>query len=115
MKKADRGFIHATCFRGLVQEFLKHKVRSEMFGIAIDTELARNVQATKKAARVTLTEHYLYQGLKLSETNKSDAKDQINGQIKAWPMLGITFQDVHPRLWELCQDVCAGKKWSELT
>ena len=111
------------CFPSLCQEWSKHKIRTEVFGVVLDDTLAKAVAKTLHTARVTLSERNLLDAVEVedkkddlgrtSSTNLALATDQCNASIRSWGQVGITFQDMHPKLWACVQAITSGKPLKE--
>jgi len=81
-----------------------------LFACAIDDALSSQVLTSIEKARITLTERHLTDAvIKADEGDVGGAKADINGQISAWPQVGISFGMIQPKLWECCVGVTSGK------
>ena len=99
--------------RTLNQEWLRHTVRSDLFQVEVESNLKKSVIGTMKAARVTLTEHYLATAAAYPAVQAQAAKEVINAQVQAWDALEIRTVDVHSKLWQVCRGITSGKPVKE--
>jgi hypothetical protein len=84
-------------------------MRCEMFEVAIEEDLQKPMEETIHHARVSLTEHYLLEGVIGADKALEASKSAINAQIKAWSDLNIVSDNINARLWDLAQAVTKGK------
>ena len=78
--------------------------------MALDKEVVKSVTDVLFNARVSLSEHYMALGVRMSHEGKPGGLDLINQQVKGWAPAGISFTHVQPRLWLFCQQVTSGLK-----
>ena len=97
----------------LVKEQARNKIRHETFGMERNATEAKAISDTIAAARITLTEHFLMIAVAKAETDLAKGKDLVNAQIKSWGAVDITFDQILPKLWHYCQQVCSGQKPSD--
>ena len=75
----------------------------------LDEELKKETDKVLTTARVSLSEYYLIDAITMQEKQKQKAKDQVNGQIAAWPKVHLDLTDIHGKVWEVCLGITSGK------
>ena len=96
-----------TCwFQCLLQVLDNYIARLSTFARSIDDEYNKGIEATLKAARVTMIEHKLMHAFLASTTDLGDAKKLVQAQSRSFGPGGINpVQDLHKSLWKYSQDV----------
>ena len=75
----------------------------------MDEDLKKQIESTLHLSRVSLSEHFLVEAVHMSTKDIAAATTTVNKQIKGWGLVKLSFEDVNPKLWELCQAITAGK------
>ena len=81
------------------------------YGKGVDTGMKESADKALHAARVTLAEYYIFQGLKQFKSDYEDGRAEVNKQIKAFSKAGIKpTKDLHKCLWKHATAMVKGQQ-----